>query len=225
MVFKIPGNLVIFQVSATTMCLGLDLKRTYFAGIDTWTCIELRFNDINHPKTVTEEATVRGRTYTLYTIDYPYHIDPDSDYYNSSTLFHWRCEKRKFIGIPCLVAVHLDEGAHAVIGFISTTTPETLSKEEDAAVRAKMPDPKKKGSFGYIDQVMVSRDFRGRGIGSILVELSIELARGFAGVIGMTVAVPHGLKEEVALDKKLGFLNVLSKLGYEEDLELYALYF
>ncbi|KAF4672828.1 hypothetical protein FOL47_011319 [Perkinsus chesapeaki] len=155
----------------------------------------------------------------------------------NNLLFNSECPGRK--GIPCYVAVDTDKGPQAVIGFISMTIPKALTKTQDAAVRAHMRDPKKKGAFGYIDYVSkdasrigdlidcveVSSDFRRRGIGTKLVDYSIELGRGTAGVIGMTLLVSEQDKEAVALYKKLGFLNVLSKLGYEEDLELYALYF
>ncbi|KAF4674932.1 hypothetical protein FOL47_008521 [Perkinsus chesapeaki] len=77
------------------------------------------------------------------------------------------CEHKQ--GVPCYVAVNLEAGPHAVIGYVSAELPHKLEPKEENAVRAKMSDPKKKGHFGYIKQVEVDRAFRRRGIGLRLV--------------------------------------------------------
>ncbi|KAF4672827.1 hypothetical protein FOL47_011318 [Perkinsus chesapeaki] len=154
------------------------------------------------------------------TADIEYRYYQPGDHFDSSYLFYWSCEAREE-GIPCYVAVNLEEGAQAVIGFIWMTIPKTLSKEQDAAVRAKMPDPKKKGSFGYIDQVEVDSDFRGRGIGRSLVKLGIKLGKE-KGMLGMTLNVIKDEEVPMALYESLGFIKVLEE---PSKLYLFALYF
>ncbi|KAF4673428.1 hypothetical protein FOL47_010580 [Perkinsus chesapeaki] len=122
------------------------------------------------------------------------------------------CDDRE--GIPCYVAVNGPKEGHVVAGFIVMTMPRKLSKKEEAAVRAKLPDPEKKGIFGYINEVVkqrvyVSDGHRGKGIGTTLMNHAIKLGQEKSDCLAMTLRVRQDNPGAIKLYKSLGFQHVM----------------
>ncbi|KAF4660901.1 hypothetical protein FOL47_006911 [Perkinsus chesapeaki] len=100
--------------------------------------------------------------------------------------------------------------------------PHKLEPKEENAVRANMSDPKKKGRFGYIEQVEVDGAFQRRGIGSRLVSDTLAKApTSTPDVLAVALEVDKMNKGAQALYEKLGFINVLE----EENTYLFAYYY
>ncbi|KAF4652519.1 hypothetical protein FOL47_011042 [Perkinsus chesapeaki] len=121
------------------------------------------------------------------------------------------------------IGTHLIEYGidRTVVGFIALYIPMTLPKQEEDAVKAKMPGPQKEGDLGYIKNVEVDSSFRGRGIGTFLLQYGIARGKQTPNILAMTLHVGEKKADAIRLYKKLGFVEVMKK----GDLELFALYF
>ncbi|KAF4662304.1 hypothetical protein FOL47_006326 [Perkinsus chesapeaki] len=129
------------------------------------------------------------------------------------------CQDRP--GIPCYVAVDLNMGANTVVGFIEMTIPDRLSKGSEAAVRSRMSDPKKKGRFGFINHVVVSKDYRRNKIGTKLVEYSIECGKKTSDILALALFVKKREEGAIAFYETFHFINVME----QGDEYLFALYY
>ncbi|KAF4664491.1 hypothetical protein FOL47_005102 [Perkinsus chesapeaki] len=141
----------------------------------------------------------------------------DRQDYCDNFLFELEC--LEITGIPCYVAVNGGLNSHEVVGYILMRIPEALSKKEEEAIRSKMSDPKKKGTFGYIASVEVSSGFRRRGIGTHLIRHSIDRARSVGNVLAMTLYVMATNKDAIRLYETLGFIKVM-----DGEIRVYAFY-
>ncbi|KAF4672756.1 hypothetical protein FOL47_000160 [Perkinsus chesapeaki] len=131
----------------------------------------------------------------------------EGDYSDSSSFS--KCSKER--STPCYVAIDSQGKPHEVVGFIVMTIPDTKSMIEEAAVRSEMSDPKKSGTFGYIDEVEVSPKFRGGGIGTQLIRYSIQQGRKAKNVLAMTLYVDEENDGAIPLSKRMGFIEVLGE--------------
>ncbi|KAF4672047.1 hypothetical protein FOL47_000987 [Perkinsus chesapeaki] len=136
--------------------------------------------------------------------------------YFTDRIFKLQCPKKK--GIPCYGAVDLDVSPNNVVGFISMGILEELAKEEENAIRATLSDPAKKGRFGMIKLVEVSETVRGKGIGTRLLQYSIEQGRKTSDILALALQVDDGNAGAIKLYKRSGFVEVLHKYSLEHDL-------
>ncbi|KAF4655322.1 hypothetical protein FOL47_009484 [Perkinsus chesapeaki] len=118
-------------------------------------------------------------------------------------------------GIPCYVAVDLDAGPNAVVGFITITIPYDIPELEESDVRKMMPgDKKRKGIFGTIECFEVYPDYRGQGIGAELLQNSINHGTTTPNFLAMTVHVLRKDARAMGLYKRYDFVEVFKDENY-----------
>ncbi|KAF4674080.1 hypothetical protein FOL47_009759 [Perkinsus chesapeaki] len=119
-----------------------------------------------------------------------------------------QCEFKE--SVPCYVAVDTDRGNNVVVGYISIKIPDDLDPQEREAVKKKMPNPTKKGIFGYIEDVGWVLSMTPLKFNHNLS--TVEASTGEAHkVLAMTLHVKEENVRAIKLYEMLGFIKIMSK--------------